>query len=346
MVATTELPKNIGWVGLGLMGLPMAKNIIGKTDKSTKVYVYDVAQEAIQRLVDQGQGKVEACSSSKEVADKSVRHVLLSILPTTIVHQSQQIVHTDLVSPQDVILSMVPEGSHVRAVYLNPESGVLASNLNSKILIDCSTIDTGTSLAVRDATVDKHPKARFYDAPVSGGVIGAEQATLTFMLGCSEDNADVKFLTELLSLMGGNIFPCGGPSLGLTAKLCNNYTSAMISLATSESMNIGMRAGMDPRVLANIFHTSTAQSAILDDWCPVPGLCPDAPTSKGYKPGFRIELMKKDIGLAVDTAKRLGARLAIGEAGLKVYEDTAKGKNLPGCKGSVRNVLTFLLVDL
>ena len=134
---------------------------------------------------------------------------------------------------------MVPEGSHVRSVYLTDETGVLASDLGSKILIDCSTIDTGTSLAVRDACAEKHPKATFYDAPVSGGVIGAEKGTLTFMLGCKDDDPNVKLLLQLLGLMGGNIFPCGGPSLGLTAKLCNNYCSGLIAIATSEAMNIG-----------------------------------------------------------------------------------------------------------
>lgn len=196
---------------------------------------------------------------------------------------------------------MVPEGSHVRSVYLTPETGVLASDLGSKILIDCSTIDTGTSLRVRDACAEKHPKATFYDSPVSGGVIGADKGTLTFMLGCKDDDPNVTLLLELLGMMGGNIFPCGGPSLGLTAKLCNNYCSGLIAIATSEAMNIGMKSGMDPRVLANIFHTSTAQSSILDDWNPVPGLCPDAPASKGYKGGFRVQLMKKDFSLAVDT---------------------------------------------
>ncbi|KAH9815737.1 3-hydroxyisobutyrate dehydrogenase [Teratosphaeria destructans] len=168
--------------------------------------------------------------------------------------------------------------------------------------------------------MQKHPQAHFYDAPVSGGVIGAEKGTLTFMLGCAKDDDNIKLLTSLLSLMGSNIFPCGGPSLGLTAKLCNNYCSGLIAIATSEAMNIGMASGMDPRVLANIFHTSTAQSSILDDWCPVPGLCPEAPASKGYKGGFRVQLMKKDFGLAVDAAKRVGARTALAEEGLKVYE--------------------------
>lgn len=224
---------------------------------------------------------------------------------------------------------MVPEGSHVRSVYLTEANGVLASDLGPKILIDCSTIDTGTSLAVRDAVAEKHPATRFYDSPVSGGAIGAEKGSLTFMLGCASDDPNIALLRGLLSLMGGNIFPCGGPSLGLTAKLCNNYCSGLIAIATSEAMNIGMASGMDPRVLANVFHTSTAQSSILDDWCPVPGLSPDAPASKGYQGGFRVQLMKKDFGLAVDTAERVGVKLALGREGLKVYEGTSVD---PECK--------------
>lgn len=207
--------------------------------------------------------------------------------------------------------------------------GVLASELGEKILIDCSTIDTDTSLAVRDAVATQHPKASFYDAPVSGGAIGAQKATLTLMLGCATTDPNINLLETLLSMVGSNIFPCGGPSLGLTAKLCNNYCSGLIAIAVSEAMNIGMASGMDPRVLANIFHTSTAQSSICDDWCPVPGLSPDAPASKGYQGGFRVQLMKKDFGLAVDTAKRVGVRLALGDEGLKVYEDTSKD---PKCK--------------
>lgn len=226
---------------------------------------------------------------------------------------------------------MVPEGSHVRSVYLDAEKGVLASSsLDNKILIDCSTIDTASSLAVRDACAEKHPTTRFYDSPVSGGVMGAEKGSLTFMLGCSTTNSDLPLLMKLLGLMGGNIFPCGGPSLGLVSKLCNNYCSGLIAIAVSEAMNIGIKSGMDPRVLANVFHTSTAQSAICDDWCPVPGLCPEAPASKGYQGGFRVELMKKDFGLAVDAAERVGARLALGKEGLGVYEGASKDEE---CKG-------------
>ncbi|TKA77823.1 hypothetical protein B0A55_04599 [Friedmanniomyces simplex] len=290
----TDLPKNIGWIGLGSMGYPMATNLLKKMGDETQFYVYDVVQEFIDKFVKDGAGRVHACGSTKEVTDKS-----------------------------DLILSMVPEGSHVRSVYLTPDTGALASDLRSKLLIDCSTIDTGTSLAVRAACASQHPGAHFYDAPVSGGVLGAEKGTLTFMLGCAETDVNFPLLNQLLGLMGGNLFPCGGPSLGLTAKLCNNYCSSLITLATCEAMNIGMASGMDPRVLANIFHTSTARSAIADDWNPVPGLCPEAPASKGYVGGFRVGLMAKDLGLAVESAERVGVKLVLGREGLGVYREAA-----------------------
>lgn len=219
---------------------------------------------------------------------------------------------------------MVPEGSHVKAVYLTTDTGVLAASNSPKLLVDCSTIDTATSLLVREETSKKFPECSFYDAPVSGGALGAERGTLTFMLGCSDTDPNYPLLNSLLSMMGACIFPCGGPSFGLTAKLCNNYCSGLIAIATSEAFNIGMKSGMDARVLANIFKTSTAQSCINDKFSPVPGICPEAPSSKGYAGGFKVQLMKKDFGLAVETAERVGAKLLLGQQGLRIYEETSK----------------------
>lgn len=232
--------------------------------------------------------------------------------------------------PQNVILTMLPEGKHVRTVYLDPTTGILTSDLSSKLLIDCSTIDPATSISVSEALSTQHPTARFYDAPVSGGTVGAINATMTFMLGCAEFDPNYPRLERLLKLMGGNIFACGGPSLGLTAKLCNNYTSAIIAIATSETLNIGIRAGMNPRVLSRIYEASTAGSAINRAWNPVPGLSPKAPASEGYKPGFRVELMRKDFALAVEEGRRVGARLELAEKGLEVYTRTMEDER---CKG-------------
>jgi 3-hydroxyisobutyrate dehydrogenase len=214
---------------------------------------------------------------------------------------------------------MVPEGSHVRQVYLDPAAGVCSADISNKLLIDCSTIDTTTSLQVKEHISTHFPTASFYDAPVSGGVIGAKKASIAFYLGCAEDDPNLPRLMDLASMMGKQIIPCGGPSLGLAAKLSNNYLSGIIAIACSEAMNMGMRSGLDPRVLARVYAAGTAQNTICDRFNPVPGVFPDSPSTNGYKEGFKVQLMKKDFGLAVDMAESVGARLALGEAGLKTY---------------------------
>ena len=183
---------------------------------------------------------------------------------------------------------MVPEGSHVKTVYLDKTTGIWCSNLKSKLLIDCSTIDTATNLLVKDHLAQKFPFASFYDCPVSGGVLGAEKGTLAMFLGCSDSDPNLPKLSSLLSLMGGKIIPCGGPSLGLAAKLANNYLSGIIGIAGSEALDMGMRSGLDPRVLMKVFSAGTAQNTICDKFCPCPGIVPDAPSSKGYKGGFKV----------------------------------------------------------
>ncbi|KAK8229891.1 NAD binding domain of 6-phosphogluconate dehydrogenase-domain-containing protein [Phyllosticta capitalensis] len=289
----------IGFIGLGNMGQHMADNLVQKLE-SIRLHVFDMTRAPMEALVSRHPERVVACASAKEVAENS-----------------------------SIILSMVPEGSHVRGVYMDPVAGVLVADVSSKILIDCSTIDAATSLAVREQTLSRYPTASFYDAPVSGGVLGAQKGTLTFMLGCSSTDPSLPLLRDLLGKMGSNIFACGGPSLGLTAKACNNYCSGLIAIATSEAMSIGMAAGMDPRLLKQIFDASTAQSTILDKWCPVPGIVPEVPSSNGYRGGFKVQLMRKDFGLAVDTAKRLGVRLALGDVGLQTY---TAAMNDPRCR--------------
>jgi 3-hydroxyisobutyrate dehydrogenase len=224
---------------------------------------------------------------------------------------------------------MLPEGSHVRIVYLDSSSGILGIDLAARVLVDCSTIDTETCLHVAAEVRNLHPSVSFYDAPVSGGTLGAESGSLTIMLGCSDDGSDAQYplVYGLLSLMGNNVVPCGGLGMGLTAKLCNNYCSGLIALATAEAMNIGIRSGMNPKLLSRVFANSTAQSTICDKWNPVPGVCPDAPASKGYKGGFKVQLMAKDFGLAVSEAEKVDARLLLGNAGLEAYRSASQDPN-------------------
>lgn len=172
---------------------------------------------------------------------------------------------------------MLPEGAHVRSAYLDPDSGILSafSTSTAKLLIDSSTIDTSTNLYIKEQVLKKSPQSLFYDAPVSGGVIGAVDASMAFFLGCSESDPNVSRLTTLLSTMGGKVIPCGGPSLGLSAKLSNNYLSGAIAIACSEAMDMGTRAGVDAHVLASVFGAGTAQNTICDRFNPVLGVCPN-----------------------------------------------------------------------
>lgn len=224
---------------------------------------------------------------------------------------------------------MVPEGSHVKSVYLDQEAGVCCSDISGKLLIDCSTIDTATSLQVKDHIAERFPTASFYDAPVSGGVIGATKGTIAVFLGCSEEDHNISRLTELLGLMGKQIIPCGGTSLGLAAKLSNNYLSGIIAIACSEALDMGMRSGLDPRTLAKVYAAGTAQNTICDRFNPCPGVYAEAPSSNGYQGGFKVQLMRKDFSLAVEMAKKVGSRNVLGDVGLDTYEGTSKD---PRCR--------------
>lgn len=230
---------------------------------------------------------------------------------------------------------MLPEGSHVSSVYLDAAKGIIAAELSNKILVECSTIDPTTHLDVRKEITSKHPSASMYDAPVSGGVLGAEKATLGIFLGSQESDPNFQLLHDTLGMLGKNIIPCGVPSSGLVAKLSNNYLSSIITLATAEAFNMGMRSGMDPRILQQVFAAGTAQNTIADKFNPVPGICPDAPSSHGYQGGFRVELMKKDITLATRMAASSGARLVLGYENLKAYIETSEDDRYRGLDSRV-----------
>jgi 3-hydroxyisobutyrate dehydrogenase len=219
---------------------------------------------------------------------------------------------------------MLPEGKHVKTVYLSAD-GICSADLKEKLLIDCSTIETASFLEVRDHITNLSPSTLFYDAPVSGGVVGAKNGTLTFFLGCHEEETpELSRVTDVLSLMGSTVIPCGGPSLGLAAKLSKNYLSGIIAIACSEAMDMGMRSGLDPRTLAKVYAAGTAQNTVCDKFCPVPGVFPEAPSSNGYQDGFKIQMMRKDFSLAVEMARRVEARNVLGGAGLTIYEGASE----------------------
>ncbi|ETI28867.1 hypothetical protein G647_01319 [Cladophialophora carrionii CBS 160.54] len=293
--------SGLGFVGLGAMGLPMAGHLAAKLPENVHLFVYDINQASMDQLHQDYPNRITKCSGAKEVADKS-----------------------------EVILTMLPEGKHVRLVYMEGGSETIcSSDVSGKLLIDCSTIDTASSLAVKNYINEKFPTTSFYDAPVSGGVVGAQKGTIAFFLGCDGNDANLPQVTHLLQLMGKEVIPCGGPSKGLAAKLSNNYLSGIIAIAVSEAMDMGMRSGLDPRVLHKVYGAGTAQNTICDRFCPVPGVYPEAPSSRGYTNGFKVQLMRKDFGLALDMAKRVGAKNVLGEAGYATYDGAS---NDPRCK--------------
>ncbi|KAH0589616.1 hypothetical protein H2248_005347 [Termitomyces sp. 'cryptogamus'] len=254
------MPRNFGWIGLGAMGYPMAAQLRRKLPASSQLFIFDIDDSVLNRFTQEmsGEWSVSVLRSAKEISEQS-----------------------------DFIITIVPEGSHVREVYLNPEN----ANPHAYPDLPSSTIDPSTSLVIGEAVSSSAPLSttpRFYDAPVSGGTAGASKASLTFMVGTPSTDPNFPLLKEVFSLMGTSIYALGGPSLGLAAKLSNNYLSGMIALATAEAMNLGMRLGLDPKVLSDCIATSSGASWVNATMNPVPGVCPDAVTSRGYDGGFKV----------------------------------------------------------
>jgi 3-hydroxyisobutyrate dehydrogenase len=182
-------------------------------------------------------------------------------------------------------------------------------------MIDASTIDPATAQEVAGKAKEKG--SAMLDAPVSGGVMGAENATLSFMLG--GEPVDVERAKPLLSLMGKNIVHCGAVGTGQVAKICNNLVLAISMIGVSEAMNLGVTLGIDPKILAGIFNTSSARCWSSEVYNPVPGVLPNVPSSRGYTGGFGSALMAKDVGLAVAAANAVKAPLPLGGVALQLY---------------------------
>jgi 3-hydroxyisobutyrate/3-hydroxypropionate dehydrogenase len=237
---------------------------------------------------------------------------------------------------QDTIITMLPESEQVSQVFEHPETGFLAlkNSTTPKLFIDSSTISPFYSLSLAQKVVSAtHLSAHLLDAPVSGGTKGAQNATLTFMLGSPKEL--VPLITSVLEKMGQRIMWCGPPSSGLSAKLANNYILACMNIATAEAMNMGLRLGLDAHVLTEVINASTGGS-----WCsrvnnPVRGVSPGAPAERGYEGGFGVKLMRKDFRLALDAAKSVDAKIVIGEEIAKVYEAVASDPETAGKDFSV-----------
>ena len=185
---------------------------------------------------------------------------------------------------------MLPSGKEVREVYLG-QGGVLASAPDGALLIDCSTIDVESARAV--AAAAERQRAAMVDAPVSGGVAGAEAATLTFMVGGSENAFERA--KPVLAAMGKTIVHAGGAGNGQAAKICNNMILGVSMIAVSEAFMLAEKLGLDAQKLFDIASQSSGQCWSMTNYCPVPGPVPTSPANRDYQAGFTAAMMLKDL---------------------------------------------------
>jgi 3-hydroxyisobutyrate dehydrogenase len=196
-----------------------------------------------------------------------------------------------------------------------------------RLFIDCSTIDPMTSQSVANAA-HSSGQGKFIDAPMSGGVVGAQAGTLTFMIGAAPEV--VERASEILLMMGRRVLHLGEQGAGLKGKLANNYLLALNNIATAEAMNMGVQWGLDPKALAGMINISTGKCWPSEINNPVPGVIEGSPASRGYEGGFGVALANKDLKLAIKAAKDAGVKLALGDPAKAFYDEVEKAEN---CKG-------------
>jgi 3-hydroxyisobutyrate dehydrogenase len=213
----------------------------------------------------------------------------------------------------ELVVTMLPSSSHVEAAYLGA-GGILEGIAAGRLCADMSTIDPATSQRV--AARLRERGVRFIDAPVSGGVGGAEKGTLAIMVG--GDPADLEEARPALAAMGANIVHVGPVGSGEVAKLCNNLIAGVATVAVSEAFRIAEGFGVDPQVLTRIIASSSGRTWIMEHGHPVPGIVPEAASSRGYAPGFTVDLMCKDLGLVVDAARSLRIPVTVSSAAQQI----------------------------
>jgi 3-hydroxyisobutyrate dehydrogenase len=258
----------------------MAQNL---QTKGKSLVVFDVAAQPIQTLV---QGGAKAAATPKEVAKNA-----------------------------SIVITMLPSNPHVLKVYTEGEDSLIKGLQKNQLFIDASTIDPNVAKQVQ--SIITAAGATLIDAPVSGGVNGAASGTLTFMVGSSKE--DFERAKPILSLMGKNIVHCGPGSCGQIAKVCNNLLLGISMIGVSEAMSLGVKLGIDPKVLAGVINTSSGRCWSSDAYNPVPGVMENVPSSRDYQGGFAVDLMAKDLSLAISAANSIKTPLILGAEAHQVY---------------------------
>ncbi|MEM7491008.1 MAG: 3-hydroxyisobutyrate dehydrogenase [Pseudomonadota bacterium] len=211
----------------------------------------------------------------------------------------------------DIAITMLPNGDILRAV----ATQILPALPDGAVLLDCSTVDVASARAVADQAATHGIQT--LDAPVSGGIGGAEAGTLTFMVG-GPDDALAK-AQPLLDIMGGRTVHCGPAGNGQAAKICNNMILGATMVATCEAFALADKLGLDRQAMFDVVSTSSGQSWSMNTYCPAPGIGPTSPADNDYRPGFAADLMLKDLRLAQQAAEAAGSPTPMGAAATAEY---------------------------
>jgi 3-hydroxyisobutyrate dehydrogenase len=278
----------IAFIGVGNMGLPMAENLM-KSGK--KIRVFDVSKK-----------------TTKIAKEKKL----------DVVKNLNELVTTDVTT----VITMLPEGKHSKEVFLG-DNGIINKVSKDCLLIDCSTIDIQTSKEIGKKATEKGIK--MIDAPVSGGVMGAQKATLNIMVGGTKEAYDLAL--PLLKIMGKNIFHAGDLGSGNGAKICNNMSLGIAMIAASESLMLAKRLNIDIKKVHEIMKNASGNSWPISVYPPLPGLIEGTPSNNNYRPGFSAGMMNKDLKLANECAKSVSADTPLGKMALEIYEKFCKEGN-------------------
>ena len=268
----------IAFIGLGHMGGGMAPNL---AKAGHEVRAFDLSEEALAHAAQRG------CKRAKSAAEAC--------------------------KDADAVVTMLPAGKHVALVY---RESIFGAAPKSAILMDCSTIDVATA-----KTIEAEAQKQGYtmvDAPVSGGIAAAEGATLTFMVGGSDEGFERA--RPFLEKMGKAVIHAGDPGAGQAAKICNNMLLGATMAATCEAFVLAQKLGLDPQTFFDISSKASGQSWSMTSYCPVPGVGPDSPADRDYEGGFAAALMLKDLKLAMEAAQESGAYTPMGAEAEELYE--------------------------
>lgn len=269
----------VAFIGLGNMGSGMAANLV---KAGFQVNAFDLLEANLQAAAQVGCVPVDCAKTA--------------------------------VANADYVISMLPNGTIVESVYIDNDA-LLDAIPATALILDCSTIAPANARRVGTEAQNRH--LSFVDAPVSGGVAAAAAGTLSFMVGGSE--ANVERAKPVLEAMGSNIFRAGEVGAGQVAKICNNMLLAIHMTGTAEALQLGMDNGLDPNVLSTIMLKSSGCNWSLEKYNPVPGVMEGVPASRGYEGGFMVDLMLKDLSLAMSAAVGSQSSIPMGAAARNLF---------------------------